>query len=384
VAHKAPKLSLRSSGVPDSKNNTINRTRLTLARRRRGLTKTQLAHAIGVDLRSVTAFEAGEYLPGEETMSRIVSSLRFPCEFFYGDDLDEPRPDTASFRAMSKMSASQRDMALSQGAIALHLNNWLERRFELPAASLPDLSHETNPEAAALFLRQMWALGELPIRNAIHLLESKGIRVFSLAIDAREVDAFSMWKGSTPFVFLNSYKSSEHSRFDAAHELGHLVLHKHASPHGREAEREADAFASAFLMPRGSVLASAPRLATIPVLVRLKRVWSVSVAALNYRLHALKVTTDWQYRRLCIEIGKLGYRESEPNEAPRETSQMLQKMLSVMAGEGISRAKIAKDLAIPVSELEHLLFGLALAGIAGGRRGANHPDRRSSSLSVVK
>jgi Zn-dependent peptidase ImmA (M78 family) len=75
------------------------------------------------------------------------------------------------------------------------------------------------------------------------MFSAGGIRIFSLAIDAREVDAFSLWKAATPFVFLNGNKSSEHSRYDAAHELGHLVLHHHGTPQGRDAEREADAFA---------------------------------------------------------------------------------------------------------------------------------------------
>src|SRR4029077_3081434 len=117
----------------------------------------------------------------------------------------------------------------------------------------------------------------------------KGVRVFSLSLDAAEVDAFSMWRQRTPFVFLNTKKSAEHSRFDAAHELGHLVLHRHGSPQGREAEREANAFASAFLMPRATVLANMPRLATVDRLIKLKKYWAVSVAALAYRLHAVGV-----------------------------------------------------------------------------------------------
>ncbi|RBI65406.1 hypothetical protein DQ400_18155 [Vreelandella sulfidaeris] len=52
------------------------------------------------------------------------------------------------------------------------------------------------------------------------------------------------------FVFLNIQKSSEHSRFDAAHELGHLTLHKHAGAHGKEAEREANAFASSLCLEK--------------------------------------------------------------------------------------------------------------------------------------
>jgi len=216
----------------------FNPSRLTLARKRRGLTMTRLAELIRVEPRSVSAYENGEFAPDPERRALLARVLRFPESFFEGDDLEELSPDAASFRAMSKMTASKRDIALGAGAIALLLNDWIEERFELPEASLPDLSKEGGPEAAAATVRQVWSLGELPIKNMVHLLESRGVRVLSLAIDAREVDAFSMWHDSKPFIFVNTMKSAEHSRFDAAHELGHLVLHRHGEPQGQEAERD--------------------------------------------------------------------------------------------------------------------------------------------------
>lgn len=228
------------------------------------------------------------------------------------------------------------------------------------------LLYPNIPEAASETLRQHWGIGVLPVRNMIHLLEKKGVRIFSLAIDAREVDAFSMWKNETPFVFLNTFKSSERSRYDAAHELGHLLLHRHAVPHGREAEREADIFASAFLMPRASVVAHSPKFPTFSDLVNLKGIWKTSAAALNYRLHEVGMTSDWQYRTLCIEIGKYGPTR-EPNEAPRETSQVLPKVFAALYDENVSRSDVAKLLSIPRSELEQLMFGLTLATLDGGR-----------------
>jgi Zn-dependent peptidase ImmA (M78 family) len=54
---------------------------------------------------------------------------------------------------------------------------------------------------------------------------------------------------------LNTFKSAERSRFDAAHELAHLVLHIHGmTSGGRDIEREADMFASAFLINRGDLI----------------------------------------------------------------------------------------------------------------------------------
>lgn len=346
----------------------FNPSRLTLARKRRGLTKTDLARGIGVDWRSISAYESGEFPPSDVSLTKLAASLRFPIPFFFGADLEEPEPDAASFRAQTKMTAGQRDMALGQGTLALHVNSYIENRFELPQPDLPDISREPSPEAAAASLRRCWGIGELPIPNMVYLLEAKGIRVFSLAIDALEVDAFSMWKAATPFVFLNSRKSSEHSRFDAAHELGHLVLHRHAAPNGREAEREADAFASAFLMPAGSVVANAPRFPTLPNLIRLKKLWVVSVAALNYRLHQLELTSDWHYRTICVQIAKNGYRTAEPEEAPRETSQVLAKVLAALREDGVGKAGLARALCIDSSELDQLLFGLVMTSIDGGGR----------------
>lgn len=362
----------------------FNPSRVTLARKRRGLTMTRLAALIGVEPRSVSAYAKGEFNPDPGKLQQLARVLRFPVRFFFGDDLEEPSPDSASFRALSKMTAGQRDTALGAGALALLLNEWIESRFELPTANLPDLSQEGNPEAAADSVRRLWGLGELPIKNTVHLLESTGVRVFSLAVDAAEVDAFSMWHDNRPFVFLNTKKSAEHSRFDAAHELGHLVMHRHGAPQGQDAEREANAFASAFLMPRASVLAQAPQLATVDHLVKLKKYWTVSVAALAYRLHTVDVLSDWHYRTLCIEIASRGYRKLEPEEAQRETSQVLAKVFAALRAEGVTKAVIADELRVPAEEIEQLVFGLTLTGLTGTAGSGASLNRKRAHLRVLR
>ena len=342
---------------------SFNPARLSFARKRRGITMKQLAHSVGVKPRSISAWENGQFEPRGKHLHEIAEKLEFPEPFFFGDELDEPTPEAVSFRSLSKMTARQRDRAIGAGAIGILLNEWLEARFELPSAHIPDLSQEASPEAAAQYVRQAWGLGELPIKNMVHLLESRGIRVFSLSVDAIEVDAFSMWRQSTPYVFLNTQKSAERSRFDAAHELGHLVLHQHGAPHGQEAEQQANAFASALLMPRGSILAQSPRMATVDSLLQIKKYWSVSIAAVAYRLHEVKALSDWNYRLLYIEIGKRGYRKKEPYESPRETSQLLRKVFDALRADGMTMKDIADELLIRRKEIQELVFGLALTGV---------------------
>jgi Zn-dependent peptidase ImmA (M78 family)/DNA-binding XRE family transcriptional regulator len=355
--------------VPDPVQRNFTPGRLNFARRRKGYSQLQLAAKLGVSNRAIIAYEGGEYPPGPEVLSLLESVLDFPLEFYSGDNLEPLTPFEVSFRSLTKMTAAQRDMTLAQGELAIHLSNWLEKKFELPSPDLLDLSFESDPEAAAETVRAHWHIGQLPIRNMIHSLESKGVRVFSLSVQSPEVDAISSWKGNRPFVFLNTFKSAERSRFDAAHELGHLVMHKHGGPQGRRAESQANAFASAFLMPRGSVLANAPRFATVKELVRLKKIWGVSLAALNFRLHELKLISDWHYRSLAVEIAKNGYRVSEPEEQERESSLILPMLLSDLhKNEGLSRGRIAESLCMNQEVLDSVLFSLVMTGVSGGRK----------------
>jgi len=344
---------------------SINPSRLVLARKRNGLTKKELADKAGLTSRSISSFESGTHDPSATTLESLSEALGFPIDFFFAPSVDEPPLEATSFRALSRITARQRDQAVASAAIALQLSRWIDETFSLPHPDVPRMQH-IDPETAADGVRREWGLGERSIGNMIHLLEARGVRVFSLAEECAEVDAFSFWFGDQPFVFLNTFKTAEHSRMDAAHELGHLVLHwGHDIPKGREAEREAQAFGSAFLMPRGSVIAEAPRSGRLDQLIASKRRWRVSVAALAYRMHALGLLSDWQYRTLFMEISRLGYRKNEPDGIPRETSQILGKVFQGLRDEGTSKADVARELSIPISELQKVIFGLVITPLSG-------------------
>ena len=332
--------------------------RLALARKRRGLTKRALAETLGVAPLTLTRYEKGDTLPSPEQIDRLAEALGFPSAFLTGTDIDQPRRENASFRGMASMLARERDAALAAGAIAFLLSDWVEERFDLPDPDVPDLRGE-RPQAAARALREHWGLGEKPIKDLVRLLEAKGVRVFSLAERTRGVDAFSLWRRGRPFAFLNTLKSAEHGRFDAAHELGHLVLHRHGAPQGRTAEDEANAFASSFLMPSADVLAVLPRPRSLDQIAGAKKRWGVSVAALNYRLHKLGATTDWQYRTFCIELQRRGWREREPDGMERERSVVWGKVLTALWRERVTRADIARELSVPPGEIDGLLLGFA-------------------------
>lgn len=366
-------LTYQSRGDNTEATPEFNPSRLTFARNRRGLKKTELAKKIGVTPRSITGYEAGEFPPELDRLNEIASVLKFPKGFFYSDETIELlNPEIVSFRAMTKMSSTLKNVALGAGSLAVQLNDWIENQFALPKPDLPELGRDIGPEAASEALRSYWGLGELPVKNMVHLLEAKGVRVFSLTLDAKEVDAFSMWWNGTPYVFLNTMKSAERSRFDAAHELGHLIMHRHGQPHGLEAEKEADGFASGFLMPAKSVLATRLKFPTLDSLIKVKKHWAVSVAAINYRLHSLGLTSEWTNRSLCIQIAQAGFRTKEPQSITRETSQVLDKVFAALRLEGMGKSDIAKDLQLTTYEIDELTYGLLKMGSV--------PDRESDGV----
>jgi Zn-dependent peptidase ImmA (M78 family)/DNA-binding XRE family transcriptional regulator len=337
----------------------FNPHRLTLARKRRKLTARALADLINVSPVTITRLEKGENSPEEGTLTALVQALNFPVEFFSGGDVDELAVDAASFRSLSSMTAKERDAALVAGTLAYMFHDWIAARFNLPKADIPHLRGEASPEGAAQALREKWGLGLHPVPSMIRLLEAKGVRVFSLCEDTKSVDAFSCWRNDQPFVFLNTYKSAERSRFDAAHELGHLVLHKHGAPQdSRQAENEADQFASAFLMPTEDVTSRIRRVTTIQEVIAAKKRWGVSVGALTYRLNKLGIISEWQNRSFNIEISRRGFRTQEPNGLAPEASVVWPKVLSELWQERISRSHIARQLHLPDSEIDQLLFQL--------------------------
>tara|TARA_R110002096_G_scaffold44526_13_gene120725 strand:+ start:374472 stop:375263 length:792 start_codon:yes stop_codon:yes gene_type:complete len=248
------------------------------------------------------------------------------------------------------------------GAMGFLASRELERLIVFPKVDIPDLSmHRESPETAAMVLRAEWGLGYRPLPNTVHLLESRGVRVFSLAHDCREVNAFAVWDGLKPFVFLNTEKSAESGRFDVCHELGHLVLHREEDARGKEAEAQANAFASAFLMPTGGL--PKPTVPSFEVLMQIKKEWNVSLIALVYRLHKLHYISDWEYRHLCIRISKKGWNRSEPQGGERETSQVIDKALALLRENRFTHSYFANKLQMNSDDINTLMFGKLITAL---------------------
>ncbi len=347
--------------------------RIDFVRRRIGLNKSEFAEKLGVDRKTLHRVYSDEHEASEELLDALTGLSGYPREFFYRSVPVLPDSQGVSFRSLRSLTARSREAALAAAGLAFELDDWVRVRAELPSHDLPQFARHAPREAAAA-LRSRWGIGVRPIGNMINVLESHGVRVFSLVEETRHLDAYACWRDDAPYVFLNTCKTGEHSRFDAAHELGHLVMHRHSGTSKRDAESEANTFASEFLMPQADLIASANRVQTFSDLITTKRRWGVSAAALNYALNKLGTIRDWQYTQNCIEISRFG-RAREPDPMQHETSQIWAKVLTAFWQRGVTLNRIAAELHVPEAELTKLLFNVAAP--------ARMPERATPKLSVV-
>lgn len=355
----------------------LNPTRLAAARKRRGWTLTKLAQETGLSRASLSTYENQHQDPTPQTLTTLATALDVTEKFLTGDDLDEIPVEAVSFRALSKMTARTRDRGLNSGRLAILINDWLEDRFELPVPDVPTLNGH-DPELAAQEVRARWGLGEQPLGNLVHLLEAHGVRVFSLTDDTKDLDAYCLsWHGQ-PFVFLSREKSGERHRFNAAHELGHLVLHgEDKTPNGPEAEAEANQFAAAFLMPKAGVLAQGLHNAHAQRILHAKKRWNVAAMAMAHRANELGLMTEWAYRTVCVDLSRMGYRRGEPGGIPHESSQLLTKAMQQLRAHGLGPHTIAADLGLDNAEVQSYMLGLTPTAVAGtpttaGRTRSDH------------
>jgi len=363
---------------------TLSPSRITLARQRAGLTKVQLAERLGATARTISNYERTG--APQRVLADLSTALGFPRAFFSRPGSPGIETEQIFFRARRRTTSVQKHAAAALGRIGVELYDYVTQPFGLPALDLPDLS-AMDSQSAAKQLRIDWNLGLAPLPNLIRLVESRGVRVLSLPDAEADVDAFSFWDQGLPFMFLSTLKSAERSRFDVAHELGHLTLHAGLGQNPNDienAEREADEFASALLMPRSELRARVPREPSFNQVLSLKKHFGVSAMALVYSSHKAEILSDWTYRLLMQELAEKGFRHDEPGGMPRETSHVFATVLPALRtqhGKGIK--DIVGDLGLKTTEIRGLTFGQALLPVPGGQVGDKSLRREQVHLRAL-
>ncbi|NHM28034.1 ImmA/IrrE family metallo-endopeptidase [Desulfofundulus sp. TPOSR] len=328
--------------------------RLREARLARGLTIAELAEHIEVTRQSVSQYELGQSSPSGEVLARIIKVLNFPLDYFC-NPLDKETPASVTFfRSLSSATKRSREMIKQREKWVEKIFIYAQKYLDFPEVNLPVINvsaygekiDDDQIERIAETVRKHWGLGQGPISDVILLLEKQGIIVTRFSFEDLKMDACSQWRGNRPFIFLSSDKESAvRTRFDAAHELAHLLLHTWIDGEEQLAnkkvlnriEKEANRFAGAFLLPRDSF--SKEVISTsLEHFVSLKRRWKVSIQAMIHRCEELGILTENQILYLWKQLNRLGYKKREPldDELEPENPRILRQAIIMLLENKVS------------------------------------------------
>lgn len=336
-------------------------TRLRIARQAAMLHKKELAERLGISGAAVSQYENGSTSPSPKIVAALALALGMPVDFFGGDrPFGEAPATSAHFRSLRSTSKQERERAFAYALLTWEFTRVVERYIRLPSYNLPadlSLSTEERPaeaEVAARRARSALELGTGPVPNAVRLLEARGVVCTRLPANTRRVFAFSCDFPSRPVVVLSTERTHlAAGRFDAAHELGHLLLHRDEEPGTHAVERQANVFASEFLAPASEIADVLPSKVDWKRLIDLKVTWGISMQALLFRARALRVMPEHTYRRAVTELNSRGWRTKEPGDDGRtEEPVVLGRAIEMLNDQGKSLEELSDESRIPTGLIE--------------------------------
>ena len=343
----------------------FDRTRLRMARELRGYNQVELARRVGsVTPASLSQFENGHARPASPTLRRLSVALQVPIAFFATPARPAP-PEAIDgfFRSLRSTAPRDRHRALAYAQLTHELTLELEKFVRLPEVNLPctDLTKKSITRAditsSANRVREVWGIPPGPIDDLVRTLERHGIVTTRFRVGMDDVDAFSVAFPGRPIIALGADKGHrDRSRFDAAHELGHLVMHSPDQIGSKAIEAEADKFAAEFLMPEDDIKNELPSRADWPVLIKLKAKWHVSIASLIVRANTLEVMGDRAYSQAWKALSARGWRKREPGDlGPPENPILLQRAVQVVAEAGVTLEEIIQRAGLPEDDIHTIL-----------------------------
>ncbi len=365
----------------------FNGDRIRQAREIVGMTQEQLADAIGASQTHIALFEQNLRQPQDETITFIAIATGFPVGFFRREKAPEFPLGSLLYRRHKSMSSKDRDKVRQSARLLFETILDMADRFKPIDLRLPRLS-STDPERAAKITRA--ELGFSPDTPVVHLLtqlEKNGVIVALIPYEIDEYDAFSVWADTeprTPVIVMTTARPGDRQRWNAAHELGHLVMHISYSGSHDELERDANRFAAEFLLPEDVIrpcLSSAPL--TLTMLADLKSYWGVSIKTLIMRAFELEIITDGQRRYLFRQMAAKGWNVNEPVPIPQEKPRLLRKLSEALYGQSFDAKAVAASIDIPAHVLTSVIGCYASSSEMRGSRPPTPPQRSDAKPLLV-
>jgi len=331
--------------------------RLRQLRLARGLSLEELSEAMGgvVTKQALSKYENGKSHPSAKVLNKLASALGVKAAYL----CSEPsiRVELMAYRKRARLPKREQSHLESLIRQCLEDRVWLQEQIgqtkevKLPVQSLSVCSLE-DTEIQAIKLRQMWNLGLEPIGNIIALLEDRLVHVMETDagedFDGLSAVAYSGNRLAAAAVITSKNVPGERQRLNVAHELGHLVLRIRQ---GLDEEKAAFRFGAAFLAPAITVrqlVGEHRKWIDQDELRLLKMRFGMSMQALLYRLKDLGVITESYYRQWCMNINRLGWKRSEPDQMPKETPTWLRRTVWRALAEGLISLETGQRLLGPL------------------------------------
>lgn len=342
----------------------------------RRLTQVQLASMVEVSPATISKWRAGTQAPERDALDRLAGVVNVTPEWFTrapGAKLSLPL-----FRSNASAHVAARAMLEARLEWTQDVATALMEYVDYPVVNLPSRNY-TDPEEitaediekAACECRDLWRLGRSAIQDLALAVEGAGVILVREETGIAQIEGLSAWSEvlGRPLILLSADKDNGYrSRFDLAHEVGHLVLHRHIqrttdSARHKLMEKQAHHFAGAFLLPAETFATEVRVPPTLDDLLLLKRRWGVSAAAIIMRLKALELLDEdgalMLFKRRSARWGA----KSEPGDGDRKPEQprLLRRTIDLLVEEKVMPLEaIPRHIGLAAGDVE------ALAGLPEG------------------
>jgi Zn-dependent peptidase ImmA (M78 family)/transcriptional regulator with XRE-family HTH domain len=346
---------------------------LVRLRKAKKLTQLEVAEAAGISRVGYRKIEKSETLPRVSTLKAIAEALSVNIS-----ELVSPIRELSHVRFRSQKTFNNREQILAE--IGEKLENYAEiesvlnLRKDNKLAGIKHISKADRcPKEIAAQIRKQFNLdADEPIINICGLLEANGIKIISLRKTSSNFFGLSVSaKDGGPAVIINTWERIPVERwiFTAVHELGHLILHLPAydvseMDENEEEEKEANLFASYFLMPQDAFAREWQNSSGLPLserVLKIKRIFKVSYKTVLYRLHENNPNKNvWK-----LFQNDYWLRNQKTLSAKEEPNALAATDYSSSMSEG-SRSQEPDDLSPREFQCERLWF-LVRQGIEAGK-----------------
>lgn len=338
----------------------MNHRQLTFAREFRGYSQSQLSSSIaGLSQPNLSKFEKGIGYLSENIQNEIINFLNFPKEFF--DKKIYNVVENGNYRKKSTIGKADVNNFEFRCKLVGYVIDEMSEDIDWPDFKFKSLNVDEgfDPEYIASYTRKKCNIDPFkPVRDIITIIENNGIIVYEIdALEKFDGVSFHTDKGY-PVIIINKNFSNDRKRFTLAHELGHLLMHNENEfpiSSYRDKEKEANLFASEFLMPEMAIRNSLFRL-KFGDLGELKQYWLTSMSSIVRRASDLKCINSAEYKNFYIQLSRLGYTKREPGNVYIDQPSIFSEGVKLIReGLGYTDDELIDYLSLPKDIIDELL-----------------------------